>query len=344
MKLSEFFKSNLDNSFLVGFYGGGNLGDELLLEVILNLLKKNGARNISFYYSAPDLYPIFHHDFGYSQVNPKNKVSFLKNLLSSKNIIIGGGGLWGLDFNLNILILSTILLISRIFLCKKIYMIGVGNYGSKPVLGRLAARFAGWSSSLIIVRDIESRNNFGFVANKVFLEDDISFNLPLISDSDYNADLNILESRISPPEDLVLVSFRRFKKEYSNDYAQVLLKAIENSPNVNFLITTFEPKEVDPEGFKLAMSIASNNPKIQVLEFRYNPIALYLYMRIHHGRLKIITPQYHGMALAYLAGVKFMPLAYDNKCFELLNRIGEKKAISIYDVSYPEILDFINSK
>src|SRR6266568_8161765 len=100
MKLSELLASrSFERSLLIGYYGGGNYGDELLLEVLANMLKQQGVQDITIAYQNPPHYPIFHRDFGYRLVEMNDKRRLIKAILDSDNIIIGGGGLWGLDMN-----------------------------------------------------------------------------------------------------------------------------------------------------------------------------------------------------------------------------------------------------
>jgi len=52
--LSYFFdETDLEHSFLVGYYGGGNYGDELLLEVILNVIEPKHYKGLSIAYQNP---------------------------------------------------------------------------------------------------------------------------------------------------------------------------------------------------------------------------------------------------------------------------------------------------
>lgn len=91
MKISSFLaKQNLDRALLIGYYGGGNYGDELLLEVLVNFLAKYRAKNVSIVYQNPNLFRDFHKDFNYQLINPRNKFNFLKNIISHKLIVLGG--------------------------------------------------------------------------------------------------------------------------------------------------------------------------------------------------------------------------------------------------------------
>ncbi|QQS20500.1 MAG: hypothetical protein IPL87_02910 [Candidatus Moraniibacteriota bacterium] len=83
--LSKFFSSrNLENTFLIGYYGGTNYGDELLLEILQLLFSKHGVKNVKIYYSNPKIFGTYHHDFSYSIINSSEKVGILKGFFGSK--------------------------------------------------------------------------------------------------------------------------------------------------------------------------------------------------------------------------------------------------------------------
>ena len=134
---------NLEKSVLIGYYGGGNYGDELLLEVLAARLRGEGVQNITITYQDLSLYKTYHRDFGYPLIQMGNKVAVLRTIVKNKTIIVGGGGLWGLDVNPNIFLLSLMLFASRWLLGKSVYLLGVGYYNSTNWYGRLSAWVAG---------------------------------------------------------------------------------------------------------------------------------------------------------------------------------------------------------
>lgn len=53
MTLDELLKEHdFSDSLLLGYYGGGNFGDELLLEVLLNLFAEQKAKKCEYFVSA----------------------------------------------------------------------------------------------------------------------------------------------------------------------------------------------------------------------------------------------------------------------------------------------------
>ncbi len=341
MTLEDFFDRNLNKSLLIGYYGGGNFGDELLLEVLLNILKNRNNKDISIYYSNPHMYPVFHHDFGYRVVDAANKTDLLKRLIGSRNVIIGGGGLWGLDFNSKIFLLSILLFLSRYLFGKRVYLLGVGYYSSTNLVGNIAAYFAAAAANLIFARDRETLENFSRFKEKTHLIQDMAFCLPGLDLQTYENDLRDLEKLIDSSEPAVLVGIRRFREKYKNTYADVVRRFVDSNETSRIILASLEPAEVNPEGLRFIADLKQGNPQVQSLEFRFNPIALYLYFKKYSSNLRIIAPQYHLVLISLLTGVRFLPFAYDNKVVELLKASGATDFKKINEITLQDMQEFL---
>lgn len=344
MKLNELFdRYNLEHSLLIGYYGGGNYGDELLLEVLANLLDAHGLRHITITYQNPETYHSFHHDFHYHRINMRDARAMFTAIRSNKNIIIGGGGLWGLDVNPNILRLGFLLLASKWLLGKRIYLLGVGYYNSTSRIGHLGAWLAGKSARHIIARDQETFENFSKVSRHVSVDRDMAWHLPSVELAHYKAEVSMLGQSIPIKQKTVFVSLRRFKGEKGAAYTERVAECIANNQDKHFIVAILEPKEIDPDNYEKLRDWQQCYDNIQIIDFSFNPLALALLFKKHHKQLAVIGPQFHLILTAHLANIPFLPIAYDNKVSQLLNQLGYTDTIPITNIPEHTIQKFIDN-
>ncbi|HSX17223.1 MAG TPA: polysaccharide pyruvyl transferase family protein [Patescibacteria group bacterium] len=345
MTLPEFLQSRqLDSTLLLGFYGGGNYGDELLMEVLAGLLKKQGSTGVSIAFQHPETYKIFHHEFGYDRVNMHSRKAIIKAILGKKNIVVGGGGLWGLDANLNVLIMSIMLFLSRWLLGKKVYLLAIGYYNSSPRIGRLGAWFAGKAANTIIARDDETYQNFKRLNKHTEQDTDIAWYISQLDLESYKADAERLDSQVSIQGKTIFITLRRFKEGYKNSLVEVVDSYLQQNTNRHIIVALMEPRHIDPQGYKLLEKWQHDYPNIQILDFAFNPLALFLFFRKHHNNLLFIGPQFHAILSAHLTGVPYLPLVYDNKVQNLLRSIAPAaKPLSIQSLQATDIQRFIDS-
>jgi polysaccharide pyruvyl transferase WcaK-like protein len=334
----------LDDSFMLGYYGGGNYGDELLFEVLQHYMIGRGYGRVSFLYQKPSAYRRFHIDLGYQSVDAGNKMAVLRALFKHRNLVVGGGGLWGLDMNTNVLLMSCMLFFARWFLGKEVYLIGVGYYGSTSRMGHIAAWLAGKAASAVLARDNETYQNFVRLNRRTFLSDDIATMLP-DTKTDVSHDLQTFEETVCKvDEPMVVISLRHFKPHQSNPYTQVIEKWLMQHRDIRVILALMEPREVDTDGFLRLKEWQRKRGNAVVIDFDYNPMVLFQFFKRYHGKLRYIGPQFHVLMVAHLSGVPFLPIAYDNKVSELFKRIGQKNSIPVNKVEVEDIEKFIGSK
>jgi len=321
MTIPQFLKqTNLSNSVLLGYYGGGNYGDELLLEVLQNLLSMQGRTAISIAYQHPENFRVMHKDFGYKPFNIHSKLTLLRTTLKHKNIIIGGGGLWGVDMNSNTFMLSIFLFVARFLLGKRVYLVGVGYYNSTTRLGHLGAWFAGHAANHIIVRDDESFANFSKLSKATTQDKDIAFYISELNLKTYADELKDLEKILPADKPAVFIALRRFR--HPNDFSKVVGELIAANSKINFVLALLELETVDRGSAAQIMSLKKKHRNVRSLTSPCNPLALYAYFHKHKRKLAVIAPQFHLILTAHLAGVPFMPIVYDNKVSQLLSMFG----------------------
>jgi polysaccharide pyruvyl transferase WcaK-like protein len=345
MNIREFItKTNLEHSILVGFYGGGNYGDELLLETLSFLFTKAGVKDMAVAYQTPKTFAEFHKDYGYRQVTLTDYKSFMQALLRSKKIIIGGGGLWGMDVNRRIFFLAVMLWICRWLLGKKVYLLGVGYYNSTNILGRVSAFFAGKAANQIFARDQETFTNFSHISKHTFLDHDITWYLDTTKlESVYQADFKRLDQKLTVKNPTFVITLRRFQESHKNGFTESVETVIAKRPATSFIIMILEPRMVDPTHFKQMQQWASQHKNVQIVDFNFNPMALLLFFAAHKDKLVYVGPQFHGIISAHLVGMPFLPIAYDNKVSELIKQIDPtQQVIPIKQIESSQLMNFID--
>jgi len=349
MKLIKLLKTtNMNRSLLIGYYGGGNYGDELLLEVLANLLVKHGVKDATITYQDPAHYSDYHNDFGYPRIDIRSKTQLLSAIFKNKNILIGGGGLWGVDMNFNTFLLSCMLLGSRL-LGKKVYLLGVGYYNSTNRLGHVAAWLAGKAAHTIIGRDPETVQNFAAHNPRTYLDSDIAWHSKDLDLTAYNDAVAELEAKLHITGKTLCITLRRPQAKHRQQefirYAEEVGAFIAANQDQPILLALLESETKSPAEYARAREWRRLYPNVQLLDFPHNPLALYLLFQKRHQQLAVIGPQFHIIMTAHLTGAAFMPLVYDNKVAALFTNLSipEAEHISLAAVRRDHMQEFADN-
>lgn len=352
MTITDFIRStDLNHGMLLGYYGGGNYGDELLLEVLQNLFALQSVTHVTIGYQRPEKFLQMHHDFGYQPFSIRNKILLLKHTLASRHVIIGGGGLWGVDMNFNTFLMSVYLWICRRLLAKNVYLLGVGYYNSTSRLGRIGAWFAGKSATQIIARDGETYNNFSRIApGATSLDKDIAWYIPKIPLAVYQRAAKQLGKEIAIQGQTLFMALRRPQSKRQRKaflrFAGTIKRTLEANQGKQTIIARLELGEVDPGSLRTLESIQQRFAHVHILDAAINPLTLYALFHEYRDKLMLIAPQFHILLTAHLNGVPFLPISYDNKVKELLSHIGIEpaKQIALEEVTEEAIQQFIDAQ
>jgi polysaccharide pyruvyl transferase WcaK-like protein len=331
-----------EGCLLVGHYGGGNFGDELLLEVVQRSLRRAGVERASFIYRAPARYPAMHRDLGYRLIDGGRPLAVLRALLTARSVIVGGGGLWGRDATHNTLTLSLGLLVARRLLGKPVYLLGVGYYGSATRWGRLGARLAAWGATVVVARDDQSAANFRRHTGRVRRGTDLALHIRDADLPEYRAEADAIRAR--PAADgarTVFVGVRRFRDALDRGYWTSVERLIAEFPDRSFVLATLEPPDVDRVNRARANALASRFANVAVLDFTCNPMALFTWLHDNADRLAMIAPQYHLLVSAYLCGIPLYPMAYDDKVEQMLGDHGHRPVRSFYALDHEDLRAFV---
>lgn len=342
MSLMDFIKGNdLDKSLMLGYYGGGNYGDELLMEVLAGLLKKQNVKDMTIAYQHPEHYHMYHHDFGFDRVNMHDKLALFKAIIRSKKIVVGGGGLWGVDFNFNVLLMSIMLFVSRWVFRKKIYLLSIGYYDSAPTMGRFGAWLAGKAANHIVARDQETFENFSRINKRTEQDIDIAWYVDQLDLAPYQNDLGQLEKVLTVADKTLFITLRRFGGANRHHLAAVVAEFLRTNDQRSIIVGLLEPRQVDPYSYGLLESWQKIYPHIQIIDFSFNPLALFLFFQKYKDKLLFFGPQFHAILSAHLTGVPYMPLVYDNKVANLLQVVAPgQKTLPIQALKTEDLQQF----
>jgi polysaccharide pyruvyl transferase WcaK-like protein len=165
---------------IIGNYGNFNLGDEILLKQIIDIVKneERGLRNKKFYVPTrnPEFVKMYHDELA-DIIHPvaiRNRFDSVRVLLKSDHILIGGGGIWS-RFTGPIAHLIPIIAITSKILGKRVEFISVGIYNTASFLDRLLVNLAFLVADPSSVRDEESYSNLWMISRKkTTVVDDLS--------------------------------------------------------------------------------------------------------------------------------------------------------------------------
>lgn len=341
---TDFFENaDLERAILVGYYGGGNYGDELLLEIIQNMLKSKNYKQIKVAFQNPEQFGAYHHTFGHKVVAMNKPLEFVRGLAGSRSIVVGGGGLWGMDVNANIVGLSLLLFLCRYVLFRKVYLVGVGYYGSTSTAGRLGAWLAGKAANLIIARDAESTRQFIALSRHVVQDKDLAWLAKDLDLTAYEAEAQAIDQRLGTSGKSLLITLRHFRGTLADQYHQQIGDFLAANTDKSIIIALLQPAESYPEGNRLVQSWQSLYPNVRVLTGALNPLAFFVFLQKNHDTIALVAPQFHAILTASVNDVPFLPVAYDNKVFELFDQLQIDQGIHVQDLKLHHLQQFADA-
>lgn len=316
----------MERVLLIGYYGWNNTGDDIMLQSILKILSKSVSDHEIVVLSQESSF----HTLSLKNVrtvSPKKKVKFIKELLDSSTVILGGGThLYDYGRLDNRLIrLSQLLLIFLIArsLSKKVIFMGVGVEPPQSVWGRLIIRAICNLANCISVRDEDSYDTLikmGVGTNIVK-----SFDLSVLSDLPErdlreNNGGKILGVSVLP---YYSIYFRDSKSD--NELLVQFSKAIDiwlNDDEKNTVrLMVFKADYVyDDHFFSSALrELLGHDDRVELIPYDKDPIMTFRKIQECDA---FIGMRYHSCILAYLSSIPQLIISYARKNTALANDIG----------------------
>jgi polysaccharide pyruvyl transferase CsaB len=302
-----------------GYYGAGNLGDELLLESTLQLLASTGIENVQ----------IFSHNISSSkEVYPQHKLlrkfslwDLYCGLRKSQLLVFGGGSLFQ-DVS------SVKSLVFYFFVCclakicgNKLFFLGQGVGPLQTPLGKLLGRWAYAMADVVSVRDAESMEkllSWGITAT-------------LTHDLVWQSEDPLPEKRQANAQNL-LISLRP-SKQLTNEHIQLLSKSIQKH-FASFSINLVAFQECDLlvlEKLQKLLPAAKTHKLFSLYDWRESGLSLFQQSDYCLGM------RFHALVLAAKSQVPFCGISYDPKVSSFC-KATNSSCVELNDFS-PESLD-----
>lgn len=304
---------------IIGYYGAGNLGDEVLLDATINLLSKT--------YDSPEITVLT----GDIEDTTKNRevdglyrndyLQIIRNIKNS-DIIIGGGGsmLQNVTSNKSLVYYLGILRLAKL-LGKKVALLGNGigplntsfyQRLTKSVLKRLDA---------IVLRDKDSYN---------LLKDFGLTNIHLGNDLVYTLNGMKISTRLDRK---ILINLRQWS--YNRSFIETIERLIEELIEADFEVTLVSFQSGNDDLILKDLYNKINSHKLNYFESeKYDKII----REISSAEL-FIGMRLHGLIFSSICNTPFIGLSYDPKVSSLCSNLGQEYFEDLNNLTFNAIIN-----
>jgi len=316
---------NVKEVVIVGNYGDGNVGDEALLDVLIELISKNfGQVKIIVPSRAPAILKIIHH----KNFCPVGIATGLCKALLADVLILGAGTLFSRSTGIGIYIAIVIAILRKLIFKKKTYFYGIGYSSTTPFLLKILTMIAFRVSDGIYLRDNFSirrvANYLGIKSVYPVPTQDLAFFLKksasipkCFEDIKRNRrDLLVGILLLYPSENkgIVVESFKKFIEYLHFKY----------NATICFLVfcPAFVSNRSDKEiALRVINQLAAEVRKnVHVLPYCSPSMTLKIIEELDF----VISMRYHGLIFAYKENKPFIAISFEDKHRDFLGKyMGE---------------------
>jgi len=351
-------KSKIKKIFLWGYYGSGNIGDNILLDIIVKQIKSI-LPNVKITINCRDKQMISNLPINVISFSPSSKnkflyfISLLKfyvKILQSNDIIIFGGGTQIYDNSKyqwkSIFVTASVLFINKLIYRKKVihYGVGIGSINTK--LGKFFTKLIIKYSDFFIVRDKQSYEKLlelNAQKQKLLKSRDLAYSLLKTLNFDiFNYKKNINDNNKA---NIGFSLFEYYKyTEIDNDKNRKLtstlievLKKLDETKKYNIYLFAFQKKygNKDEEFLK---SIINNIGSKNITLVPYQNDYKYTIDKLKSMDV-CIGMRYHFLVLSLMLKKPTLALSYANKVkseFEMYNL--DEYLIDLDEISVDRII------
>ncbi len=307
---------------VIGNYGDGNIGDEAILDGLLDEIIETNASPVEII--VPSRNPEKLQELHTNRIRAISPKQIIKEFISIDTMIFGGGTLFSRYSGIYIYFSMFLIIISKMS-GKHIFFKGIGISDNITLILRILIKNSIVFVDEISARDIESYSIFkdmGFRNNMCIVPDYGSLIKPSGKE---RIEQILLKENIDSNEFLVGLSLNYHREEKINDKMISIIPGIIDwmidNYNLYVIFYTFCPsfssdvKRSDKElGMRLRENIQNKN-RFKLLEYHTHNDTLGLI-----GEMDMfIGMRYHSQVFARKQGIQLIGLAYDDKCRRFLN-------------------------
>lgn len=311
---------------LLGYYGFGNAGDELILLSLLNEIKHiTPETRITVLSNNPHKTS---RDYGVRAVNRRNPLSLVKEIWATDIVVLGGGGLLqDTTSKLSLIYYLGIIWISVVF-SKRVMLISQGIGPITAAISRLLTRITIQRVDTVATRDSYSLNllkKLGISNPKMHVIPDPVFLLDIKDIDAWRRNIKMEGSQKMKYRLCFCVREWRDRKELINRLVK-LLKEILKEFDFDVVFIAFH-KNLDRMIYQELISKieSSNLPVPRLLEWNDLDSLINTIKEVDI----MVAMRYHALVLAAIIGIPSFALSYDPKIKNLVGSLGNIPMIDI---------------
>jgi polysaccharide pyruvyl transferase WcaK-like protein len=320
-KLSEVPFPNIDERgkvVVIGNYGGGNLGDEAMLDVLVELiLQRLGKIKIVVPSRRPDMIRSLHPN---PLVYPVTKMQGVLQALLCGTLIVGGGTIFSTFSGPGVMTTTIIAIIRKILLRKKVYFYGIGYSSSTSHFLSILAKLAFKLADGIYVRDSISQETLSRILKRKLVLQIPELGLFLKRGSSLPDELVYMaKNRQGPLVGISLMHIAWLDYDQIIDSIKGFMEYLYSKHNAIFCFLTFQPRVIDyydawRSDEEIGQMIVDRLPE----QIRANCRVLGACsgsdtLRIIDEVESIISMRYHCLVFAYAQGKPYVAISFEDK-------------------------------
>ena len=325
---------------LIGNYGQGNLGDEAICAGLVQIMSQHS--DVTVMSREPDRVTELHGVAGAATTT----VAGVNALLRADVVAIGGGGIFGNGMTLLPKLLLPVALVLRV-LNKKVIFVAIGAYTTAPRWVKALLRLLARISSLVTVRDAESRDVLGKKVS--ILVDDPAIALAPVSRAEAREALSAAGVDLSRP--LLGISLKPAMDPSIDDTQRAVARAAADSwcRDTGGDVVFFSLSERGNFGLGTSitdLSMAGDVIRTSSYATRMHTFGPQVRPDLMKGVIGevhgIIAHRLHAQIFAWSMNTQLLGLSYERKADAFLDGVGAKR-LDLRDLDANEVVGWVGA-